>query len=58
MRNVVGVGVQATIFVVRLSGAGHEVMLIARGSRPAELERRGAITENIRSRRIDASVCV
>jgi 2-dehydropantoate 2-reductase len=52
MRIVVfGAGVQGTLFAVRLSLGGHEVRLVARGSRAAQLARCGAIIEDIRSGR-------
>ncbi len=46
-----GPGVQGTLFAVRLSLGGHEVSLVARGSRAAQLARCGAIIEDIRSGR-------
>ena len=52
MRIVVfGAGVQGTLFAVRLSQGGHEVSLVARGSRAAQLARCGAMIEDIRSGR-------
>jgi 2-dehydropantoate 2-reductase len=52
MRIVVfGAGVQGTVFAVRLSLAGHEVRLVARGSRANELRGSGAVIEDIRSGR-------
>jgi 2-dehydropantoate 2-reductase len=52
MRIVVfGAGVQGTVFAVRLSLAGHEVRLVARGSRANELRSSGAVIEDIRSGR-------
>jgi 2-dehydropantoate 2-reductase len=52
MRIVVfGAGVQGTLFAVRLSLGGHEVRLVARGSRATQLARCGAIIEDIRSGR-------
>jgi 2-dehydropantoate 2-reductase len=53
MRIVVfGAGVQGTLFAVRLSLSGHDVSLVARGSRAAELARGGAAIEDIRSGRL------
>jgi 2-dehydropantoate 2-reductase len=50
MRIVVfGAGVQGTLFAVRLSLAGHEVSLVARGSRAAQLVQSGAIIQDIGS---------
>jgi 2-dehydropantoate 2-reductase len=52
MRIVVfGAGVQGTLFAVRLSLGGHEVSLVTRGSRAAQLARCGAIIEDIGSGR-------
>jgi hypothetical protein len=52
MRIVVfGAGVQGTLFAVRLSLGGHEVSLVARGLRAAQLARYGAIIEDTRSGR-------
>ena len=50
-RRCSGPGVQGTLFAVRLSLGGHEVSLVARGSRAAQLARCGAIIEDIRSGR-------
>jgi 2-dehydropantoate 2-reductase len=44
---VLGSGMQGTLFGVRLARAGHHVTLIARGARARELQRDGAIIENL-----------
>jgi 2-dehydropantoate 2-reductase len=43
---VLGAGVQGTFYGVRLARAGHNVTLVARGTRAAELRERGAAIEN------------
>lgn len=42
---VFGAGVLGTLYAARLHGAGHDVTLLARGSRAAELEEHGIILE-------------
>ena len=39
---ILGAGVQGTVFAVRLSIVGHQVTLVARPDRAAELRREGA----------------
>ncbi len=56
---VLGAGVQGTVLGVRLAAVGHEVTLIARGSRAAELRQSGAAIDNARNgRRETANVRV
>jgi len=43
---VLGAGVQGTVFAVRLTLAGHEVTLVARPDRAAELRREGATIQD------------
>lgn len=50
---VLGAGVQGTLYAVRLARAGHDVTLIARGTRAAELRLRGAVIEEALSARTD-----
>jgi 2-dehydropantoate 2-reductase len=50
---VLGAGVQGTFYAVRLARAGHDVTLIARGKRAAELHRQGAVIEDVLSARSD-----
>jgi 2-dehydropantoate 2-reductase len=50
---ILGAGVQGTLYGVRLARAGHEVTLIARGTRAEELRERGAIIEDAMSARTD-----
>jgi 2-dehydropantoate 2-reductase len=44
---VLGAGVQGTLYGVRLARAGHNVTLIARGKRAADLRTGGAAIENV-----------
>ena len=48
---ILGAGVQGTFYGVRLARAGHDVTLIARGKRVAELRQRGAVIEDALSAR-------
>ena len=48
---ILGAGVQGTLYGVRLARAGHDVTLIARGKRVAELRQRGAVIEDALSAR-------
>jgi 2-dehydropantoate 2-reductase len=50
---VLGSGVQGTLYGVRLARAGHDVTLIARGGRGAELSDRGAAISNALTNRTD-----
>lgn len=50
---VLGAGVQGTLYGVRLARAGHDVTLIARGTRAAELRLRGAVIEEALTGRTD-----
>jgi 2-dehydropantoate 2-reductase len=50
---ILGAGVQGTLYGVRLKRAGHEVTLIARGTRAAELRERGAVITDALSGRTD-----
>lgn len=43
---VFGAGVLGTLYAVRLNGAGHDVTLLARGQRAAELQAHGIILED------------
>lgn len=49
---VLGAGVQGTVFAVRLANAGHAVTLIARPQQAAELRRRGAAIQDLKTMRI------
>lgn len=51
---VFGAGVQGTIYGVRLSRAGHDVTLVAREKRAAELRARGARVRDALSGRSDS----
>lgn len=48
---VLGAGVQGTLYGVRLAHAGHDVTLVARGQRAAEVRGRGAVIEDALSGR-------
>jgi ketopantoate reductase len=48
---ILGAGVQGTLYAVRLARAGHDVTLIARGARAAELHAQGAVIEELLSGR-------
>ena len=43
---ILGVGVQETLYGVRLARAGHDVTLIARGLRARELRAQGAVIQH------------
>jgi 2-dehydropantoate 2-reductase len=46
---VYGAGVIGSFNAARLSAAGHDVSLLARGARPAELREHGVVLEDTRS---------
>jgi len=46
---IFGAGVQGTVYGVRLARAGHDVTLVARGTRAAQLRTRGAVVRNATS---------
>jgi 2-dehydropantoate 2-reductase len=50
---ILGAGVQGTLYGVRLARAGHDVTLIARGSRAEELRKHGAVIEDVFGSRTD-----
>ena len=50
---ILGAGVQGTLYAVRLARAGHDMTVIARGTRAAELRRQGAIIEEALNSRTD-----
>jgi 2-dehydropantoate 2-reductase len=50
---ILGAGVQGTLYAVRLARAGHDVTVIARGTRAAELRQQGAIIEEALNSRTD-----
>jgi 2-dehydropantoate 2-reductase len=50
---ILGAGVQGTLYGVRLKRAGHDVTLIARGARAAELKKLGAVIQEALSGRTD-----
>src|ERR1700733_3413178 len=50
---ILGAGVQGTLYGVRLARAGHDVTLVARGQRAAELRSLGAVVEDALSGRTD-----
>jgi 2-dehydropantoate 2-reductase len=52
---ILGAGVQGTFYAVRLARAGHHVTLVARGGRAAELEKQGAVIEEVLSARSDTA---
>ena len=46
---VLGAGVQGTVFAVRLATVGHQVTLVSRPGRAAELRREGATIQDVRA---------
>ena len=46
---VLGTGVQGTVFAVRLAIVGHQVTLVSRPGRVAELRREGATIQDVRA---------
>ena len=48
---VLGVGVQGTVFAVRLARFGHQVTLVARPERAEELRRQGAVIQDLKTMR-------
>jgi 2-dehydropantoate 2-reductase len=48
---VLGVGVQGTVFAVRLARFGHQVTLVARPERAEELRRQGAVIQDLKTTR-------
>jgi 2-dehydropantoate 2-reductase len=50
---ILGAGAQGTLYGVRLARAGHDVKLVARGQRSAELRSQGAVVEDALSRRTE-----
>jgi len=53
---ILGAGVQGTVFGVRLALAGHQVTLVSRPDRAAELRHRGAAIQNAETLRICTKV--
>ena len=53
---ILGAGVQGTVFAVRLSIVGHQVTLVARPDRAAELLRAGATIQDVRTLLISTSL--
>jgi len=51
---VLGAGLQGTVLGVRLARAGHDVTLVARGTRAADLREHGAAVECVMTGRVDA----
>jgi 2-dehydropantoate 2-reductase len=52
---VFGAGVQGTLYGVRLARSGHDVTLVARQKRAADLRERGAVIHDVFSGRIDTA---
>jgi 2-dehydropantoate 2-reductase len=50
---ILGAGVQATLYGVRLARAGHDVTFIARGRRAEELREHGGVIEDVLTARTD-----
>jgi len=51
---IFGSGVQGTLFGLRLARSGHDVTLVARGERAAELRALGAVVKNATSGHVDS----
>jgi 2-dehydropantoate 2-reductase len=52
---VFGAGVQGTLYGVRLARSGHDVTLVARPKRAAEIRERGAVIHDVFSGRVDTA---